>query len=77
MSRKLVIFVAAVITVGAFAVASTIARSGPAQPYQTKADFDQAFAAVGASATVMTPTAAVDLEKLRQAGLRRVSLARQ
>ena len=77
MSRKLVIFVAAVITVGAFAVASTIARSGPAQPYQTKADFDQAFAAVGASATVMTPTATVDLEKLRQAGLRRVNLARQ
>jgi hypothetical protein len=77
MSRKLVISVAAVIAVGSFAVASTIARSGPAQPYQTKADFDQAFAAVGASATAMTAKAAVDLEKLRQAGLKRVNLARQ
>jgi hypothetical protein len=77
MSHKLVIFVAAVIAVGSFAVAATIARSGPAQPYQTKADFDHAFAAVGASATVVTPTAAVDLEKLRQAGLKRVNLARQ
>jgi len=77
MSRKLVIFVAAVIAVGSFAVVSTIARSDPAQPYQTKADFDQAFAAVGASAAVITAKAAVDLEKLRQAGLKRVNLARQ
>ena len=75
MSRKLVIFVAVAITVGSLAVASTIARSGVAQPYQTKADFDQAFAAVGASATVMTAKAAVDAEKLRQAGLKRVNLA--
>jgi hypothetical protein len=74
MSRKFVVFVAAVIAVGSLAVASTIARSGVAQPYRTKADFDQAFAAVGAS-TVMTAKAAVDMEKLRQAGLKRVNLA--
>ena len=63
---------------GRFArLASTIARSGVDQPYQTKADFDQAFAAVGASATVMTGKAAIDAEKLRQAGLKRINLARQ
>jgi hypothetical protein len=73
MSRKFVVFVAAVIAVGSLAVASTIARSGVAQPNRTKADFDQAFAAVGAS-PVMTAKAAVDMEKL-QAGLKRVNLA--
>jgi hypothetical protein len=77
MSRKFVVLVAAVIAVGSLAVASTIARSGVAQPYQTKADFDQAFAAVGASATVMPAKAAVDAEKLRQAGLKRVNLTRR
>jgi hypothetical protein len=77
MSSKSVIFLTAVIAVGSLAVASTIARSGVDQPYQTKADFDQAFAAVGASGTVMTAKAAVDAEKLRQAGLKRVNLARQ
>jgi len=77
MSRKLVIFVAAAITVGSLAIASTIAGSSVAQPYPTKADFDHAFAAVGASATAMTAKAEVDVEKLRQAGLKRVNLARQ
>jgi len=75
MSRKSVIFLAAMFAVGSLALASTIARSGVDQPYQTKADFDQAFAAVGATATVMTGKAAVDAEKLRQAGLKRVNLA--
>ena len=77
MSRKFVVFAAAVVALGSVALASTIARSGVDQPYQTKADFDQAFAAVGASGTVMTAKAAVDAEKLRQAGLKRVNLARQ
>jgi hypothetical protein len=77
MSRKSVIFLTAVFAVGSFALASTIARSGVDQPYQTKADFDQAFAAVGATATVMTGKAAVDAEKLRQVGLKRINLARQ
>jgi hypothetical protein len=77
MSRKSVIFLTAAFAVGALAIASTMARSGVDQPYQTKADFDQAFAAVGATATVMTGKAAVDAEKLRQAGLKRVNLARQ
>jgi hypothetical protein len=77
MSRKSIIFLTAVFAVGSFALASTIARSGVDQPYHTKADFDQAFAAVGATATVVTGKAAVDAEKLRQAGLKRVNLARQ
>jgi hypothetical protein len=75
MSGKFAILTAAAIALSSLAVASTIARSGAAQPYQTKADFDQAFAAAGASATVMTARAAVDVEKLRQAGLKRVNLA--
>jgi hypothetical protein len=77
MSRKLVVFVAAAIALGSLAVASTIARSGVVQPYRTKADFDQAFAAVGASATVAPAKAAIDMEKLRQAGLKRVNMVRQ
>jgi hypothetical protein len=77
MSRKQVIFVAAVIAVGSLAVAATIARSGVAQPYQTKADFDHAFTAVGASATDMTAKSGVEAETLRQAALKRVNSARQ
>jgi hypothetical protein len=77
MSRKSVIFVAAVMVLGSLAVASNIARSGVAQPYQTKTDFDQAFAAVWLPGTVMPAKAAVDAEKLRQAGLKRVNPARQ
>jgi hypothetical protein len=75
MSSKFVVFAAAVVALGSVALASTIARSGVDQPYQTKADFDQAFAAVGSSATVMTARAAVDVEKLRQAGLKRNNLS--
>ena len=75
MSRKFVVLTAIVIALGSLAIASTIARSGVAEPYQTKADFDQAFAAVGASSTVMTAKSATDVEKLRQAGLKRVNLA--
>ena len=71
MSRQFVVFAAAVVALSSLALASNIARSGVAQPYQTKADFDQAFAAVGSSSTVMTASAAVDVEKLRQAGLKR------
>ncbi len=73
MSRKLVVFT--VIALTSLAVASTIARSGVADPYQSKADFDQAFAAVGSSSTVMTAKSAIDVEKLRQAGLKRINLA--
>ncbi len=75
MSRKFVVLTATVIALGSLAIASTIARSGVAEPYQTKADFDQAFAAVGASSTVMAAKSATDVEKLRQAGLKRVNLA--
>jgi hypothetical protein len=72
MSRKFIVLTAAAIALGSVAIASTIARSGVAQPYQTKADFDQAFAAAGAS---MSAQAAADMEKLRQAGLKRIDLA--
>ena len=75
MSRKFAILTVAAIALSSLAVASTIARSGVAQPYQTKADFDQAFTALGASATVMTAKSAIDVEKLRQAGLKRINLA--
>jgi hypothetical protein len=75
MSRKFAVLTAAAVALSSLAVASTIARSGVAQPYQTKADFDQACAAVGASATVMTAKSAIDVEKLRQAGLKRINLA--
>jgi hypothetical protein len=75
MLRKPAVITAIAIALGSFAVASTIARSGAAEPYQTKADFDQAFAAVGASSTVMTARTAGDIEKLRQAGLKRISFA--
>jgi hypothetical protein len=75
MFRKPAVITAIAIALGSFAVASTIARSGAAEPYQTKADFDQAFAAVGASSTVMTARTAGDIEKLRQAGLKRISFA--
>jgi hypothetical protein len=71
MSRKFIVLAAAAITLGSFAIASTMARSGGAQPYQTTADFDQAFAAVGGSSAP-----AKDVEKLRQAGLKRVYLAK-
>jgi hypothetical protein len=70
MSRKFIVLTAAAIALGSFAIASTIARS-VAQPYQTKADFDQAFAAVGASSSQAT-----DVEQLRQAGLKRINLVR-
>ena len=43
MSRKFIILAAAVAALSSLAIASTIARSGVVQPYQTKADFDQAF----------------------------------
>jgi hypothetical protein len=75
MSRGFVVLAAAMIMLSSFVIASTVARSDVDHPYQTKADFDQAFAAVGSSATVMTARAAVDVEKLRQAGLKRNNLS--
>jgi hypothetical protein len=75
MSRKFVVFAAAAIALGSVAVASGMARSGIVQPYKTKADFDRAFGMAGSSPGVMSARAAIDAEKLRQAGLKRVSLA--
>jgi hypothetical protein len=71
MSRRFVIFAAAAIALSSLAVASTIARSGGVAPYQTKADFDQAFAMAGASNSLMLGR--IDPEVFRQAGLRRIS----
>jgi hypothetical protein len=75
MSRKFVVFAAATIALGSVAVASGVARSGVAQPYKTKADFDRAFGMAGGTSGVMSAKASIEAEKLRQAGLKRVSLA--
>jgi hypothetical protein len=75
MSRKFVVFAAAAIALGSVAVASSMARSGVAQPYKTKADFDRAFGMAGGTSGVMSAKASIEAEKLRQAGLKRVSLA--
>jgi hypothetical protein len=76
MSRKFVVFAAAALALASVAAASSMARSVVAQPYQTKADFDRAFGMAGGAFGVMSAKAAIDAEKLRQAGLNRVSLAR-
>jgi hypothetical protein len=75
MSRKFVVFAAAAIALGSVAVASGMARSSIVQPYKTKADFDRAFGMAAASPGVMSAKAAIEAEKLRQAGLKRVNLA--
>jgi hypothetical protein len=75
MSRQFIVLgVAAAIALSSAVVASTIARSGGAQPYQAKADFDQAFSAAKASSVAATN---LDMEELRQAGLRRINLAQR
>ena len=74
MSAKSVVLIAAAAALSSAVVAANIARSGAAGPYQTKADFDQAFTAAGASAEVVS--AKLDAEKLRQAGLKRIDLTR-
>jgi hypothetical protein len=74
MSRKFVVLIAAAAALSSAVVAANIARSGVVAPYPTKADFDQAFAAAGASADVISTR--LDPEKLRQAGLRRIDLTR-
>jgi hypothetical protein len=57
-----------------FVLASTVARSDVDHPYQTKADFDQAFAAVAAYSAAMA-NAPLDVDRLRQFGLNRINLA--
>src|SRR5271167_4897549 len=76
MSRGFVVLATAMITLGSVVIASTVARSGVDHPYQTKADFDQAFAAVAAYAAVITANAPLDVDRLRQFGLNRIHLAR-
>ena len=72
MPRKSVVLIAAAAALSSAVVAANIARSGAAGPYPTRADFDQAFKAAGASAEV----GKLDAEKLRQAGLKRINLTR-
>jgi hypothetical protein len=76
MFRRFVVLAAAMITLSSVVIASTVARSGVDQPYQTKADFDQAFAAVAAYSAVTTANAPLDVDRLRQFGLNRINLAR-
>jgi hypothetical protein len=75
MSRGFVVLAAAMITLSSVVIASTVARSGVDHPYQTKVDFDQAFAAVAAYSAVMTANAPLDVDRLRQFGLNRINLA--
>jgi hypothetical protein len=73
MPRKSVVLIAAAAALSSAVVAANIARSRAVAAYLTKADFDQAFTAAGASAAV---SAKLDAEKLRQAGLKRIDLTR-
>jgi hypothetical protein len=73
MPRKSVVLIAAAAALSSAVVAANIARSRAVAAYLTTADFDQAFTAAGASATV---AAKLDAEKLRQLGLRRIDLTR-
>jgi hypothetical protein len=75
MSRGFVVLAAAMITLSSVIIASTVARSGVDHPYQTKADFDQAFAAVAAYSAVIAANAPLDVDRLRQFGLNRINLA--
>ena len=72
MPRKSVVLIAAAAALSSAVVAANIARSRAAAPYQTTADFDQAFTAAGASAV----SAKLDAEKLRQVGVKRIDLTR-
>jgi hypothetical protein len=75
MFRVFIVFgVAAAIALSSAVVASTIARSGGARPYQAKADFDQAFSAAKASTVASTN---LDPEKLRRTGLKRINPAQR
>jgi hypothetical protein len=70
--RKSVVLIATAAALSSAVVAANIARSGAAAPYQTKADFDQAFKSAGASAD----SAKLDAEQLRRAGLKLINLPR-
>ncbi len=74
MSVKSVVLIAAAAALSSAVVAANIARSGTAAPYQSTADFDQAFTAASASAEVVSTK--LDAEMLRKAGLRRIDLTR-
>jgi hypothetical protein len=90
MSRHLVTVAVAVIALGCGVIGSTIAwssgglaldralqnKAGQDRPYQTKADFDRAFADVLAAATLDRPGAAATREQLRDLGWRRINSAR-
>jgi hypothetical protein len=74
MSRGFVVLAVAIITLSSVVIASTVARSDVDHPYRTKADFDQAFAAAAASSAVITANAPLDVDRLRQFGLNRITL---
>jgi hypothetical protein len=74
MSVKSVVLIAAAAALSSAVVAANIARSGAVAPDQAKVDFDQTFAAAGASAEVVSTR--LDAERLRRAGLKRIDLTR-
>jgi hypothetical protein len=74
MSVKSVVLIAAAAALSSAVVAANIARSGAVAPDQAKVDFDQTFAAAGASAEVVSTK--LDAEQLRRAGLKRIDLTR-
>jgi hypothetical protein len=89
MSRHLITVAVAVVALFCGVIGSTIAWSSggialerPAakadldRPYQTKADFDRAFADVLAAATLDRPGAAATREALRDLGWKRINSAR-
>jgi hypothetical protein len=74
MSSRSVVLIAAAAALSSAVVAANIAPSAAVRPNETKADFDQVFTAAGTSAQVVSTK--LDAEKLRQAGLKRIDLAR-
>jgi hypothetical protein len=74
MPRKSVVLIAAAVALSSAVVAANVARSRAVAPHQSTVDFDQAFAAAGASAEAVSTK--LGAEKLRQFGLKRIDLTR-
>jgi hypothetical protein len=74
MPRKSVLLIAAAAALSSAVVAANIARSRAVGPYQATVDFEQTFAAAGASAEAASTK--VNAEALRQVGVKRIDLTR-
>jgi hypothetical protein len=73
MPRKLTVAVFVAVALSSAVVAANIARFGAVAPNQSNVDFDQVFAAAGASANVLSAKLS---EQLRRVGLKRIDLTR-